>query len=58
MVTFGKGGWDWETVYNLPVPLRNLYMKYLSEVVEKEADAYKPKSSSKGPLKPNIQRKK
>lgn len=37
MVTLGKGGWTWETVYNLPVPMRNMYMQMLSDQLALEA---------------------
>jgi hypothetical protein len=41
LVTFGKGGWTYDAVYNLPVYLRNYYSKLLSDVLTKEADAVK-----------------
>ena len=37
MVTYGKGGWDWNTLYNMPIFLRLYYMKLLGEAIEKEA---------------------
>lgn len=52
MVTYGKGGWDWETVYNLPIHLRLYYMKLLGETLEREAG----KTTNQGPVvnRPNI----
>jgi len=40
MVTHGKGGWDWTTIYNLPVYLRNFYMKQLSDQLDAERKAH------------------
>jgi hypothetical protein len=37
LVTFGKGGWTWEAVYNMPIHLRNFYMQQLSEFLALEA---------------------
>jgi len=37
MVTYGKGGWDWDTIYNMTIFLRLYYMKLLGESLEKEA---------------------
>ena len=37
MVTYGKGGWTWEQVYDLPIFLRMYYMKLLGDVLEREA---------------------
>lgn len=36
-ITFGKGGWTWDNVYyDMPVFLRNFYMKQMVEVIERE----------------------
>jgi hypothetical protein len=49
MVTYGKGGWTYETVYNLPIYLRNFYVKELADVLKKEVEAKttKPKRNRK-----------
>jgi hypothetical protein len=49
-VTYGKGGWDWQTVYNLPVGLRNMYWKLLIDSLKKEQDAYNKNKPKKKPL--------
>ncbi len=53
MVTYGKGGWDWNTLYNMPIFLRLYYMKLLGEALEKEAGH---STVSQGPVvnRPNI----
>jgi hypothetical protein len=53
MVTYGKGGWDWDTIYNLPIFLRLYYMKLLGESLERETGKSTP---SQGPVinRPNI----
>lgn len=47
-VTFGKGGWSWEVVYNLPIGLRNMYWRMLVEAAEKENKAAKKSTPKKG----------
>lgn len=37
MVTYGKGGWTWDDMYNMPVHLRTYYMNLLAKALEKEA---------------------
>jgi hypothetical protein len=39
LVTYGKGGWTYDVVYNLPVYLRNYYLKQLADALEAEASA-------------------
>lgn len=46
-ITYGKGGWDWQTVYNLPVGLRNMYWRMLVEEMNKEAKAVKKSTPGK-----------
>ena len=36
MVYYGKGGFNFEDLYNMPVFLRNFYLKQMNEAVEKE----------------------
>lgn len=56
MVTYGKGGWTWETLYNMPVFLRSYYMKLLGEALKKESSDSESALSSdrKQILRPNI----
>ena len=49
IVFHGKGGYDYETVYNMPVWLRTFTFKKLNEYYEKEAEAAK-KASGKSTL--------
>lgn len=44
---YGNGGFTFEQVYNMPIYLRNFYMKQLEETKKKEAELTKPKSTSK-----------
>ncbi len=37
MVTYGKGGWTWDDVYNLPIHLRTYYMNLLVKAIERES---------------------
>jgi len=36
IVFYGKGGYDWNTVYNMPIWLRNLTFVKIKEYYEKE----------------------
>ena len=58
---FGKGGYDWETVYNMPIWLRKFTFNNINEFYKKEQEEY-TKAAGKGELvtankplaKPNI----
>ena len=39
MVTFGKGGWTWDVVYNLPIHLRKFYVTELAATLNQEREA-------------------
>lgn len=45
IVFYGKGGYDFDTVYNLPIWLRNYIYHCISEHYEKEAEAIKGTST-------------
>ena len=61
IVFFGKGGYDWNTVYNMPIWLRRFTFNTINEFYQKEKEEY-DKATSKGELvtankplaKPNI----
>jgi hypothetical protein len=36
MVYYGKGGFNFEDLYNMPVFLRNFYLKEMNDAVEKQ----------------------
>jgi len=42
LIWYGQGRWDWETVYNLPIPLRKLWIQrlnhYLNPPTKKKQD--------------------
>ena len=58
IVFHGKGGYDWSTVYNMPIWLRRFHIQSISEYNkdqnEKVEKAKKGNQSSKTPLGPNI----
>lgn len=39
MITYGKGGWTYNDLYNMPIFLRTFYFKELVKALEKENDA-------------------
>lgn len=34
MIWFGEGRWDWDTVYNMPIFLRNFWIKKINEIID------------------------
>lgn len=44
---YSNGAFNFDQVYNMPVYLRNFYMKQLEETKEKEAEAIKSTQRSK-----------
>jgi hypothetical protein len=40
MVYYGKGGFNFDDLYNMPVFLRNFYLKEMNTAVEKENAEY------------------
>ena len=49
IVYYGGGGYDWYSVYNMPIWLRKFTYQSIVECKQKESDAYKGvKSSNKG----------
>jgi hypothetical protein len=48
IVFHGKGGYDWNTVYNMPIWLRNYTFSLINEHYEKEKKAYEDAKKTKG----------
>jgi hypothetical protein len=46
IVYYGGGGYDWYTIYEMPIWLRNFTYSSIVEDKQKEANAYKNKKSS------------
>ena len=42
IVFHGGGGYDWETVYNMPIWLRNFTFRLLKDFLEKKEDDLPP----------------
>lgn len=49
IVFYGKGGYDFDTVYNLPIWLRHFIYKKLEEHYEREAEAVEDAKAGKSP---------
>jgi len=50
LVWVGEGRWDWNTIYNMPVFLRNFYVKKLNKMSadrKQQVEATKQSSTSK-----------
>lgn len=41
LIYFGKGGFNWADVYNLPVFIRNFYISRIEKVLKDQRDAEK-----------------
>ena len=56
IVFHGKGGYDWDTVFNMPIWLRKFTFQKIQEYYEEEAKASKSKgtNSQSMPTGPNI----
>ena len=56
IVFHGKGGYDWETIYNMPIWLRRFTWNKISEFYDTQAQANKPKDEIdiSNPIKSNI----
>lgn len=48
IVFHGKGGYDWETVYNMPIWLRKFTFFEINEFYKAEQESYKKSTKSKG----------
>ena len=49
IVFHGKGGYDFDTIYNMPIWLRNFTFRKIQEFYEKEKESYE-KASKKNTL--------
>lgn len=57
LVYYGKGGYNWDAVYDFPVWLRKFYIRKINEAIEAENKANKPSTSAPPKIqRPNIQR--
>jgi len=56
LIYYGKGGFNWSDVYDMPVWLRKFYIKSIEKALKSEAEANKKaaKPQSKGISRPNI----
>lgn len=57
LVWVGEGRWDWNTIYNMPVFLRNFYVKKLNKMSEdrkqqQQQTQQRSKTSGKSITKP------
>lgn len=55
IVFFGNGGYDWNTVYNMPIWLRNFTYRKIEDYLKKQNEVAQPKpQNSKKTVGPNI----
>jgi hypothetical protein len=55
IVFHGKGGYDWDTIYNMPVWLRRFTFEKIKEFYDKEREeAEKQQNMMKNKTKPGI----
>jgi hypothetical protein len=49
MIWFGEGRWDWDTIYNMPVFLRNFWIKKINNIVQQREQQTKQQAATKKP---------
>jgi hypothetical protein len=49
MIWFGEGRWDWDTIYNMPVFLRNFWIKKINNIVQQREQQAKQQAATKKP---------
>ena len=47
IIWFGEGRWDWDTVYNMPVFLRNFWIKKINEIIDNKKQAINQQQQQK-----------
>jgi len=57
IVFHGQGGYDWETVYNMPIWLRRFTFNKIKEYYEKKNESSSQVQDIEKVMKPNIQPK-
>tara|TARA_R110000796_G_scaffold66936_1_gene153798 strand:+ start:41 stop:307 length:267 start_codon:yes stop_codon:yes gene_type:complete len=57
IVFHGKGGYDFDTVYNMPIWLRNYTFRNIEEFYEKEREEYDKVNKKSQTLKSNTVKK-
>jgi hypothetical protein len=48
LIWWGEGRWDWNTVYNMPIPIRKLWTKKINDILAAQSA---PKPSNVTPTK-------
>jgi hypothetical protein len=33
LIWWGEGRWDWDTIYNMPIPIRKLWTKKVNDII-------------------------
>lgn len=33
LIWHGEGRWDWDTIYNMPIPIRTMWMKRVNDII-------------------------
>jgi hypothetical protein len=54
LVTFGKGGWTFNDVYNMPVYLRNMHFREMEKIIAAENTVKTPAVASKVYTPPQV----
>jgi hypothetical protein len=59
LIYYGKGGFTWADVYEMPIWLRLFYYRSIEKALKDKAEAQKKanKSQSKGISRPNIRKR-
>lgn len=41
LIWYGEGRWDWDTIYNMPLFLRRMYVNRINKIIEERTDMQK-----------------
>jgi len=51
LIWHGEGRWDWNTIYNMPIPIRKMWTRKINEIIEaRNAPAPAASNTPKKPM--------
>lgn len=46
LIWHGEGRWDWNTIYNMPIPIRTMWMKKVNAIIDAKIKNNNAKTST------------
>ncbi len=50
LIWHGEGRWDWNTIYNMPIPIRTMWFKRVNDIIDMKIKNNKTPEPSKKKL--------